>query len=101
MWCQTAHYASLESITFIHNADRLSHEDARHLHNLALAEKRGKTVFIDLTHVADATTAAFAQLVLLRRALLQDGRDLRLTGLRERAAGLYHISRLDAVLPLD
>ena len=47
----------------------------------------------------DATTAAFATLVLLRRALLRAGRDLLLTGLHDRAAYLFGINRLGSVLP--
>jgi anti-anti-sigma regulatory factor len=57
------------------------------------------TVVIDLSRAADATTSAFARLVLLRRELLRRGRDLRLVGLRDRAARLYEVSRLEAVLP--
>jgi hypothetical protein len=35
----------------------------------------------------------------LRRQLLELGRDLCLTGLKDRAAGLFQVNRLEAVLP--
>ena len=38
-------------------------------------------------------------IALLISILLRHGRDLRLTGLRDRAAGLYEINRLADVLP--
>ena len=58
-----------------------------------------RTIVVDLSHARDATTSAFARLVLLRRYLLRTGRDLRLTGLSDRAARLYEVSRLHRVLP--
>src|SRR4051812_44985486 len=58
-----------------------------------------RRVVIDLARVEDATTSGFAQLVLLRRSLLAMGGDLCLTGLRDRAAGLFEVNRLGAVLP--
>ncbi len=58
-------------------------------------------VIVDLTAAHDATTSAFARLVLLRRHLLHAGRDLRLTGLSDRAARLYEVSRLSSVLPFE
>lgn len=58
-----------------------------------------RTVLIDLGCAEDATTSAFAQLVILRRKLREIGRDLCLTGLRDRTAGLYEVNRLAAVLP--
>ena len=76
----------------------LSHEEACRLVDQAMS-RAAKNVVIDLTRVEDATTSAFAQLVLLRRSLLALGRDLCLTGLRDRAAGLFQVNRLEAVLP--
>lgn len=60
---------------------------------------RASVVVIDLKNADDATTSAFARLVLLRRLLLKTGRDLRLTNLHDRAKSLYHINRLGHVLP--
>jgi anti-anti-sigma regulatory factor len=76
----------------------LSHAEACRLFVLALSE-RGKQIVIDLARMEEATTSAFAQLVLLRRTLLRDGRDLCLTGLRDRTAGLFEVNRLAGVLP--
>jgi len=61
--------------------------------------RAARQVVIDLDRVEDATTSAFAQLVILRRSLLAVGGDLRLTNLRGRAAGPFEVHRLDAVLP--
>lgn len=80
---------------------QFSHEDANAISRWALGREAPHTVVVDLSHVTDATTAAFATLVVLRRRLLRDGRDLRLSGLRERAHYVYAISRLTHVLPQD
>jgi anti-anti-sigma regulatory factor len=79
-------------------ADRLTHDEAC---RLALCAERSsaQTIIIDLSRSQDASTAAFARLVLLRRELLQSGRDLRLAGLRSRAARLFEVHRLDSILP--
>lgn len=76
----------------------LSHTEACRLFVQALSD-RAKQIIIDLAKMEDATTSAFAQLVLLRRTLLRDGRDLCLTGLRDRTAGLFEVNRLAGVLP--
>jgi anti-anti-sigma regulatory factor len=76
----------------------LSHTDARRIFDLAVCET-ARMVVIDMKRVQDATTAAFATLVLLRRTLLRTGRDLLLVGLHDRAALLFGINRLEAVLP--
>jgi hypothetical protein len=83
--------------------DCFSYEEACRLSQLALRGAGGlaRTVTIDLARAADATTAAFARLVLLRRALLRSGRDLRLVGLHGRAAGVYEVNRLGRVLPRE
>jgi anti-anti-sigma regulatory factor len=75
-----------------------SHAEAYRMFCEAISEG-AKRVVIDLGRVENATTAAFAQLVLLRRSLLRTGRDLCLTGLRDRTAGVFQVNRLDAVLP--
>lgn len=79
---------------------RFAHEDACRLSEIAGKQTDRITVIIDLGLAEDATTSAFARLVLLRRELLRSGRDLRLTGLRDRVAGLYEIIRLASVLPV-
>jgi anti-anti-sigma regulatory factor len=80
-------------------AGSFSHSDACRIAQLALRERRASTVIVDFKNVVDATTSAFARLVLLRRRLLEVGRDLRLVNLRDRTASLYQINRLAGVLP--
>ena len=80
-------------------AGQFSHTEACRIANLAVCQGRARTVIIDLKNAADATTSAFARLVLLRRLLLRTGRDLLLTNLRDRAASLYQVNRLSTVLP--
>ena len=81
-------------------ATQFSHEEARAISKWVLRRESAHTVVIDLSHATDATTAAFATLVVLRRKLLSIGRDLRLSGLRERAQFMYDIARLGEVLPM-
>jgi ABC-type transporter Mla MlaB component len=76
-----------------------AHHDAVRLFTDVMDHLAAKLVVIDLSVADDATTSAFARLVLLRRELLRLGSDLRLRGLRDRAARLYEVSRLDSVLP--
>ena len=59
-----------------------------------------RLIIVDLSRVRDASTDAFADLILLRRYLLRRGRDLRIDGLRDRAAKVYEVNRLGDVLPL-
>jgi len=81
-------------------SERFSHDDACRVCRDALKKDPDHaTVVIDLRHAREVTTAAFARLVLLRRRLRADGRDLRLTNLHERAASLYEVNRLASVLP--
>ena len=79
---------------------RFTHREACRVYEAAL-RAAAPTVIVDLSSALDATTSAFAKLVLLRRRLLKIGRDLRLRGLTERAARIYQVSRLDHVLPCD
>jgi anti-anti-sigma regulatory factor len=76
-----------------------SHAEACRLFSQALSQA-ARRIVIDLGRVEDATTSAFAQLVLLRRSLLRTGRDLCLTGLHDRPANIFQVNRLDGVLPL-
>lgn len=79
---------------------RFAHAEAMRVSQTALAAaRRARLIVIDMSRVDEATTSAFARLVLLRRELLRLGRDLRIAGLRDRAARLFEISRLDSVLP--
>src|SRR6476661_4226769 len=76
-----------------------THDLARAVTRWALRPGRSARVVIDFSHTADATTAGFAALVLLRRKLLAQGRDLRLEGLAGRAYQVYSVNRLESVLP--
>src|SRR5690349_10395292 len=87
-------------IAIVPRSERFSHDDACRVCRDALKKDPDhSTVVIDLRHAREVTTAAFARLVLLRRRLRADGRDLRLTNLHERAESLYEVNRLSAVLP--
>ena len=88
-----------QELAIVLKSEQLSHTEACRISQIALTIAHVKTVIIDLTRAADATTSAFARLVLLRQALLRAGRDLRLKGLRDCAASLYEINRLTGVLP--
>jgi anti-anti-sigma regulatory factor len=80
--------------------ERLSHDEACGIARQVLRDLGPRTVVIDMRNAREITTAAFARLVLLRRRLRAQGGDLHLSNLRGKAASLYQINRLDAVLPL-
>ena len=86
-------------VAIVHESRSFSHSDACRIFDLAVKCLHATTIVIDLKRACDATTSAFAKLVLLRRALLRTGRDLRLVGLHDRTAHLYGINRLAGVLP--
>ena len=46
------------------------------VYETALAQSNGERIVVDLRRARDATSAAFARLVLLRKALRESGRDL-------------------------
>lgn len=85
--------------TIVPEAKAFSHADAERVYHLATRSIRAKRIVIDLARAQEASTSAFARLVLLRRSLLRSGRDLRLANLRDAAAGLYEVIRLNEVLP--
>ena len=87
-----------ETIIF-YDALAFSHEGAVRVYQLATRGPRTPRIVVDLGTAVEATTSAFARLVLLRRLLLKDGRDLRLANLRLQTARLYEVIRLGAVLP--
>lgn len=93
------HSAPQPQLAIVHGAGHFSHSDACRIADLVLGQGRAATVVIDLKNAVEATTSAFARLVLVRRLLLKTGRDLRLTNLRDRAASLYQVNRLARVLP--
>ena len=85
-----------------HPAGRFGYADA-----CRVAEAIGGTgggpgaVLLDLDAVTDATTAALARLIVLRRNLLRTGRDLHIRGLHGRARGIYEVHRLGPLLPRE
>jgi anti-anti-sigma regulatory factor len=87
--------------TLVPQSPEFSHDEADQISRLATAGhcRTAKRIIIDLSRACEASTSAFARLVLLRRALLKVGRDLRLINLRDRAAALYEVIRLDTILP--
>ncbi|HEX8914142.1 MAG TPA: STAS domain-containing protein [Humisphaera sp.] len=87
--------------SIIARVKELSHQAADELCSQVLGEAPARTVVLDLHQTEDASTAAFARLVLLRRDLLKDGRDLRLRGLKARAAQIWRVNRLASVLPVQ
>ena len=89
-----------QEINITPQSQSFSHGDACRVFDLALRCSNARTIVIDLKHAVDATTSAFARLVLLRRELLHLGRDLCLAGLRARAADVYNVNRLATVLPM-
>ncbi len=82
-----------------HGAQRLRAADAIHIAEQAWRFARPRMVLLDLRRTTDATTAALARLILLRRRLLKAGRDLRIRGLTGRADALYRIARMERLLP--
>jgi anti-anti-sigma regulatory factor len=86
-------------ISLVPRHPRLTHEDACRISRLALERAAVRTIVIDQTNVREATTSAFARLVLLRRVLRRTGRDLRLVNLHDHAATLFEVNRLGKVLP--
>jgi MFS superfamily sulfate permease-like transporter len=88
-----------QGVAVVSTGVSLSHSEACRIASLVLRDRRIRTIVIDFKNAVDATTSAFARLVLLRRLLLRTGRDLRLANLHDRAASLYHINRLAGVLP--
>ena len=85
--------------TLVHEHRLFAHEDADRVSHWVIQDSRARRIAIDLKRAEEATTSAFARLVLLRRSLLRDGRDLQLVNLSRSAKALYEISRLCAVLP--
>jgi len=49
----------------------------------------------------EASLAAFAKLILLRRELIDSGRDLWIAGLRGQAEAIYETNRLTRLLPRE
>ena len=83
-----------------HNSERFNYDDACRMANIA-HETKANCIVINLDRTNWTTTAALARLVLLRRKLLFQGRDLRIVGLHNRANGLYEVTRMTNLLPRE
>jgi len=79
---------------------QFTHDAAVQVRHQIMSQDNAKRIVLDMSQVADAETSAFAELILLRKSLLKSGRDLRLTGLSGRTAGVYEVNRLGDVLPM-
>jgi len=79
----------------------LTFESACGLAERALARYDARLVVLDLNIVRDASLAAFAHLVVLRRALRRSGRDLRLLNLSGRTEAVHRVNRLSEILPCE
>ena len=90
----------VQEFAILASADTFEHAHVARIERIAMNSPFAKVIVLDLSHAHDATTAAFADLILLRRRLLDEGRDLRLCGLHDRAAKVYQVNRLTEVLPL-
>ena len=85
--------------TILPAASVLSHAEASRLADLAIGSTTNPVIVLDLSRCEEARTAAFARLVLLRRSLREQGRDLRLAGLHDQPARLFEVHRLEGILP--
>jgi len=90
-----------KNMTIKHQGNRLSYHDAARIAEHALTGGPVRTVLIDLEQTHETTTAALARLVVLRRHLLNSGRDLCILGLRGRAKVLYELCHLTNLLPQE
>jgi len=77
----------------------LSCRDVQAIKEQVLAHAHGSVVHIVLDHARHTSTAALAGLILLRRNLLQQNRDLRVAGLAGNIKGLHEIHNLQSALP--
>ena len=87
------------STFFVVEMKALSHDAVDALCRAIGLHRKARIIVLDLRLIEDASTAAFARLVLFRRQLLKTGMDLRLSGLHARAADIWRINRLDRILP--
>jgi hypothetical protein len=90
----------VQEFSIVVTADTFEHAHVQRVERIAMITTSAKLIILDLSRAHDATIAAFADLILLRRRLLDEGRDLRLFGLHDRAEKVYHVNRLNEVLPL-
>ena len=97
-----------ESYQMIGPFDLTIRSTARHLDSDAIARiedtlrtaPAASLIKIDLSESQVANTSGFAALVVMRRRLLDSGRDLWISGLHGKTYALYRIIKLSGTLPL-
>ncbi len=85
--------------TIICNDETLSFNAALNLGEELARRSFSKTAYLILEKVIAATTAGLARLTAMRAALLAEGRDMRIIGLRGQARALYDIYHMNRLLP--
>lgn len=88
-----------KDITITYRGKLFSYDDACEIAEKARTANGNKITCIKFEGVTDTTTSALARLILLRRNLLESGRDLQIVGLSGHARALYEIDELELVLP--
>jgi len=88
---------SVKTIRF--GAGRLDYAQACEMAGRVGLALPGRYVQLHLERTTEATLAALARLIVLRRELLRGGGDLCIVGLSGRAEDLYRLSRLERILP--
>ena len=83
----------------MHLAETFTYADACRLAEQASHGSLDSEIRLGLPAVTRTTTAALARLIVLRKSLRQEGRDLMVVGLTGQAEALYEINRLQLVLP--
>ena len=84
-----------------HPADCLSYRDASDFARQVDQKNPPERVLLDLEQTEDATTAALARLVVLRRQLRKRGGDLHLVHLHGKARHIWEVNRMDGLLPCE
>jgi len=87
-------------MTIRHDATSLSYRDVVRIDSqIRCNSESSGMVIVDLTNTCETSTAALAKLILVRRCLMQSGRDLLVSGLSGQAVALYRTHLLTKLLP--
>ena len=85
--------------TRTYEENNFSYDNACQTAQRVMVSNNDRIARINFEGVTATTTSALARLILLRRHLLESGRDLRIVGLDGRAKALYEVNKLQGVLP--
>jgi ABC-type transporter Mla MlaB component len=88
-------------ITITCSGATFTYDDACDVALAATGFCRECNLIVDVAGVQDASTAAFARLIGLRRDLRNAGRDLRLRGLSGRAKMVFDVNKIGGLIPLE